>query len=71
VVQVSFRVSIVKLRGRVGTALAASGAKLALDRDTVIKAISAEQNPIELGGHSFGHITISNIAETVKFRVDT
>jgi hypothetical protein len=50
---------------------AASGASQALYRETVVTAISGEQNTIVLVGHSFGIVTISNVTETIKFGVDT
>ncbi|WP_342344920.1 alpha/beta fold hydrolase [Sphingomonas sp. CFBP 13603] len=44
---------------------------MALYRDTVITAIGAERNPVVLVGHSFGGITISNVAETIPERIKT
>ncbi len=66
-----YRVITVNLPGRAGTPLAASAASLALYRDTVITAIGAERNPVVLVGHSFGGITISNVAETIPERIKT
>ena len=69
--EISFRATIVNLHGRVGSLHAASGASQALYRETVVTAISGEQNTIVLVGHSFGIVTISNVTETIKFGVDT
>lgn len=65
------RVITVNLPGRTGAPLAPSATSLTLYRDTVIKAISAERRPVVLVGHSFGGVTISNVAESVPERIKT
>jgi pimeloyl-ACP methyl ester carboxylesterase len=66
-----YRVITVNLPGRVGTPLTSSAVSLDLYRDTVIKAISAERRPVVLVGHSFGGVTISNVAESIPERIKT
>lgn len=66
-----YRVITVNLPGRPGAPLAASAVSLALYRDTVIKAIKQERRPVVLVGHSFGGVTISNVAESVPERIKT
>jgi len=59
----------VNLPGRNGDG--ADPTKLSIDlyRDTVLKTIAAQTSPVVLVGHSFGGITISNVAEAAPERI--
>lgn len=64
------KVVVVNLPGRTAAPLAA-GQKATLDlyRDTVLAAVNAEAKPVLLVGHSFGGITISNVAEAAPDKI--
>jgi pimeloyl-ACP methyl ester carboxylesterase len=66
-----YRVLAVELPGRPGAPLAPNLASVELYRDTVLKAISAETQPVVLVGHSFAGITISAVAEAQPARIKT
>jgi pimeloyl-ACP methyl ester carboxylesterase len=64
------KVVVVNLPGRPSNPVAA-GVKPSLDlyRDAVLAAVNAEPRPVVLVGHSFGGITISNVAEAAPEKV--
>ena len=66
-----YRVIAVNLPGRPGTAIPPQEATLDGYRDAVLTALQDEKGPVILVGHSFGGITISNVAETAPERVKT
>jgi pimeloyl-ACP methyl ester carboxylesterase len=61
----------VNLPGREGDGTALEAATLDSYRDTVLKAVNAEAGPVVLVGHSFGGITISNVAEAAPEKIKT
>lgn len=61
----------VNLPGRVGDGTALEAATLDGYRDAVLKVIDAQPGPVVLVGHSFGGITISNVAEARPDKVRT
>jgi pimeloyl-ACP methyl ester carboxylesterase len=64
-----YKVIIVTLPGRDGDGADPSKLSTTLYRDTVLKAIEGESAPVVLVGHSFGGITISNVAEAVPEKI--
>ncbi|MFS2159324.1 alpha/beta fold hydrolase [Pseudomonas sp. Pseusp122] len=64
-----YKVITVDLPGRPSNPLAADKTSLDLYRDTVIKAIAKESQPVVLVGHSFGGIVISAVAEAEPARI--
>jgi pimeloyl-ACP methyl ester carboxylesterase len=61
----------VNLPGRVGDGTALEAATLEAYRDSVLKVINAQPGPVVLVGHSFGGITISNVAEAAPEKIKT
>jgi pimeloyl-ACP methyl ester carboxylesterase len=61
----------VNLPGRVGDAVAPESLTLEAYRDAVLRAVNAQPGPVVLVGHSFGGITISNVAEAVPQKIQT
>jgi pimeloyl-ACP methyl ester carboxylesterase len=61
----------VDLPGRPSSPLPLNQVSLDLYRDTVLKAISNVNKPVVLVGHSFGGITISDVAEASPQKVKT
>jgi pimeloyl-ACP methyl ester carboxylesterase len=66
-----YRVINVNLPGRPSAPLAANLVSGDLYRDTVLKAIDGETQPVVLVGHSFGGIAISAAAEAAPARIRT
>jgi len=66
-----YRVLPVDLPGRPSAPMAADKVSVDLYRDTVLKAISAEKQPVVLVGHSFGGITISAVGEAAPAKIKT
>lgn len=66
-----YRVLNVNLPGRPSSPLAASSVTLDVYRDTVIKAIAGEREPVVLVGHSFGGIGVSAVAEAEPSKIRT
>jgi pimeloyl-ACP methyl ester carboxylesterase len=66
-----YRVISVDLPGRPSAPLAPNLVSGALYRDTVLKAIGGESQPVVLVGHSFGGIAVSAVAEAAPARVKT
>src|SRR4051812_46769828 len=66
-----YRVISVNLPGRPGTPLPALEVTLDGYRDAVLAALEDEKDPVVLVGHSFGGVTISNVAEAAPERVRT
>ena len=64
-----YKVVVVNLPGRDGDRADPKSLTTAVDRDTVLPAIGAEALPVVLVGHSFGGITISNVAEAAPHRI--
>lgn len=64
-----YRVINVNLPGRPSAPLAANLVSGDLYRDTVLKAIDGEAQPVVLVGHSFGGIAISAAAEAAPARI--
>jgi pimeloyl-ACP methyl ester carboxylesterase len=65
------KVVAVDLPGRENGNTALEAATLDSYRDTVIGTIEQQSGPVILVGHSFGGITISNVAERVPERIKT
>jgi pimeloyl-ACP methyl ester carboxylesterase len=61
----------VNLPGRVGDGTALEAATLDGYRDAVLKVVNAQPGPVVLVGHSFGGITISNVAEAAPDKIKT
>jgi pimeloyl-ACP methyl ester carboxylesterase len=61
----------VNLPGRAGDGTALEAVTLDGYRDAVLKVINAQPGPVVLVGHSFGGITISNVAEAVPEKIKT
>jgi pimeloyl-ACP methyl ester carboxylesterase len=59
----------VNLPGREGDGIAPGGVTLDDHRDAVLKTIDAQGGPVVLVGHSFGGITISNVAEAAPEKI--
>ncbi|MBB3820821.1 alpha/beta fold hydrolase [Xanthomonas cannabis] len=66
-----YRVIAVNLPGRPGASQAAEAISLAAYRDTVLAAIKDETAPVVLVGHSFGGVTVTNVAEAAPARIKT
>ncbi|ASK94466.1 alpha/beta fold hydrolase [Xanthomonas citri] len=66
-----YRVIAVNLPGRPGAALGPEKASLSAYRDAMMQAMEQERAPVVLVGHSFGGITITNVAEAVPDKVKT
>jgi pimeloyl-ACP methyl ester carboxylesterase len=64
-----YRVISVDLPGRPSAPMAANRVSLDVYRDTVLKAISGETQPVVLVGHSFGGITLSTVGEAAPTRI--
>jgi len=64
-----YKVVVVNLPGRDGDRADPKSLTTAVDRDTVLPAIGAEALPVVLVGHSFGGITISNVAEAAPHKI--
>jgi pimeloyl-ACP methyl ester carboxylesterase len=65
------KVVAVNLPGRAGDSMPPEAATLDGYRDSVLKVINAQSGPVVLVGHSFGGITISNVAEAVPEKIKT
>ena len=61
----------VNLPGRAGDGTPVEAATLDGYRDAVLKVVQAQPGPVVLVGHSFGGITISNVAEAAPERIRT
>jgi pimeloyl-ACP methyl ester carboxylesterase len=61
----------VNLPGRVNDGSPIEAATLQAYRGAVLKVVNAQPNPVVLVGHSFGGITISNVAEAASQRIKT
>jgi pimeloyl-ACP methyl ester carboxylesterase len=66
-----YRVINVDLPGRPSAPLAANLVSGDVYRDTVLKAIDGETQPVVLVGHSFGGIAVSAVAEAAPAKVRT
>lgn len=66
-----YRVLPVNLPGRPSMPLALDKVNLDVYRDTILKAIAGERQPVVLVGHSFGGITISTVAEAAPEKIKT
>lgn len=66
-----YRVIAVDLPGRASTPMAANKVSLGVYRDTLLKAISGENHPVVLVGHSFGGFPISAAAEAAPEKIKT
>lgn len=66
-----YRVIAVNLPGRPGAAQAPEAISLDAYRDTVLAAIAGERAPVVLVGHSFGGITVTNVAEAAPEKIKT
>ena len=66
-----YRVISVDLPGRPSAPLAPNLVSGDLYRDTVLKAIAGETQPVVLVGHSFGGIAVSAVAEAAPAKVKT
>ncbi len=66
-----YRVINVNLPGRPSSPLAPNLVSGDLYRDTVLKAIAGETQPVVLVGHSFGGIAVSAVAEAAPAKVKT
>lgn len=65
------RAVAVNLPGRANDGTALEAASLAGYRTAVLQAVNAQPGPVVLVGHSFGGITISNVAEAAPEKVKT
>jgi pimeloyl-ACP methyl ester carboxylesterase len=61
----------VNLPGRRGDAAAPESLTLEGYRDAVLRTVNAQTGPVVLVGHSFGGITISNVAEAAPEKIQT
>jgi pimeloyl-ACP methyl ester carboxylesterase len=64
-----YKVILVTLPGRDGDGADPHSLSLDLYRDTVLHAIAGESQPVVLVGHSFGGVTISNVAEAAPDKI--
>jgi pimeloyl-ACP methyl ester carboxylesterase len=64
-----FKVIVVNLPGRDGDGVDPKSLTTDIYRDAVLKATSGESDPVILVGHSFGGITISNVAEAAPDKI--
>ncbi|WP_084439992.1 alpha/beta fold hydrolase [Erythrobacter dokdonensis] len=67
--RLGYRTIAVTLAGRGGSASDSDTPSLEAYRDAVLAAIAGETRPVVLVGHSFGGITISNVAEAAPDRI--
>lgn len=65
------RVIVVNLPGRDNDQVDPRSLTIDIYRDTVLNAIAAEVTPVVLVGHSFGGITISNVAEAAPGKIQS
>ena len=63
------KVIVVNLPGRDSDGVDPRSLTTQIYRDAVLKAMSSETDPVVLVGHSFGGITISNVAEAAPDRI--
>jgi pimeloyl-ACP methyl ester carboxylesterase len=61
----------VNLPGRMGDGTAVEATSLDGYRDAVLKVVNAQTGPVVLVGHSFGGITISNVAQAAPEKIKT
>ncbi len=66
-----YRVINVNLPGRPSSPLAANLVSGDVYRDTVLKAIAGESQPVVLVGHSFGGIAVAAVTEAAPARIRT
>lgn len=66
-----YRVISVDLPGRPSAPLAPNLVSIDVYRDTVLKAIAGEAQPVVLVGHSFGGMTLSAVAEAAPAKIKT
>ncbi len=66
-----YRVIAVNLPGRPSASPPANLVSVDAYRDTVLKAIAGEQQPVVLVGHSFGGITVSAAGEAAPEKIKT
>ena len=66
-----YKVIAVNLPGRPSNPMSADKTTIDVYRDTVLKAIQKERQPVVLVGHSFGGMTISAVAEAQPKKVKT
>ena len=66
-----YKVIVVTLPGRPGNPLPADKLTLDLYRDTVLKAVAEERDPVVLVGHSFAGFPISAAAEAAPEKIKT
>ncbi|WP_295995953.1 alpha/beta fold hydrolase [Rugamonas sp.] len=66
-----YRVIAVDLPGRPSAPMAANLVSVDVYRDTVLKAIAGEKQPVVLVGHSFGGITLSAVGEAAPAKIKT
>ncbi|MET4492167.1 alpha/beta fold hydrolase [Bradyrhizobium sp. LA7.1] len=64
-----YRVLNINLPGRAGSPKAAGEVTLDLYRSTVLGALGREKSPVVLVGHSFGGITLANVAEAEPSKI--
>ena len=64
-----YKVVVINLPGRAGDGADPKTLTTDTYRDAVLKAVKAETNPVILVGHSFGGITITNVAEAAPDRI--
>ena len=64
-----YKVIVVNLPGRDGDGADPRTLTTDVYRDTVLKAMAGEAAPVLLVGHSFGGITISNVAEAAPEKI--
>jgi pimeloyl-ACP methyl ester carboxylesterase len=64
-----YDVVAVNLPGRPSSPLPVNQVSLDLYRETVLQAMTSIKGPVVLVGHSFGGVTISNVAESVPAKV--
>ncbi len=66
-----YKVVIVDLPGRGGDRTDPHALTQEVYRETVLKAVRAEKDPVVLVGHSFGGITITNVAEAAPDHIQS
>jgi len=66
-----YRVLNVNLPGRPSAPMAANLVSGDVYRDTVLKAIAGETQPVVLVGHSFGGIAVANVSEAAPAKIKT
>lgn len=65
------KVVVVDLPGRANDGTPLEAATLDSYRDAVLNVVNAQSGPVVLAGHSFGGLTISNVAETAPETIRT